>query len=123
MPKLNNELNSKVRNLVNGLRNCHPGHYMMLRVIKEDSRNRGHFLSFLVRRQPANLSPAAATLTSPPLLFSSIARMHRIPQYPWLLGCINCLRASNYVHYLLTSNHLPNYIVGCMACHWCLRMS
>lgn len=49
LPRLKTELNTKVRNLVNGLRNCHPARHMMLKVIREDSRNRGQFLSFLVR--------------------------------------------------------------------------
>lgn len=46
IPKLDNELNQKIRNLVSGLRNCH-SRFMPLHIIKEDSKRRGEFLQLL----------------------------------------------------------------------------
>jgi protein transport protein SEC24 len=47
IPKLDNELNQKIRNLISGLRNCH-SRFMPLHIIKEDSKRRGEFLQLLV---------------------------------------------------------------------------
>lgn len=47
LPRLDSVLSKKVRNIINGLRLCHP-RYMLLQIIREDSKDRTDFLRLLV---------------------------------------------------------------------------
>ncbi len=51
LPRLDNLFSSKVRNIVNGLRNCHPK-FLLVTVVREDSPRRNEFLQHLVRPSP-----------------------------------------------------------------------